>query len=112
MFGNKKNAAEQHRVVDIINNLLKLENAVLESRFQKTHGRVAITFNDHKVEIIEDDHGDQFKVKYAQSKVCLTKKQYKKVIDAFNTELARRNGDHKDFGHLEQIVKSAAGSSN
>jgi len=104
MFGNKKLKEDQQRVMNIILKLLSHEQTVLENRFQKSHGRIAISLNDHRVEIIEEDHGVKFLVKYASSKISLTKKQYAKIMDEFASELKKRSGETKDFTYLDSLL--------
>ena len=110
MFGlskkERKLKEDRNKVTNLILKLISNKESKLDSKYFKTHGKLAIEYNDHHVELILEDHGEKFVIKYYKSKIILTKKQFNQITVAFNQEKKSRSGCTKDFDTLDSLINN------
>jgi hypothetical protein len=95
---------EKEKAIMITKILIDNEDSYLDTKYAKSHEKVAIKYKDHVVELIG---GEEKTIKYLDLKVKLSKKEYKELYNQFMDVFKKRKSDYaqKKFDDLEHTIE-------
>jgi len=103
MSGKKEQVAiDKVKALNVVKNLIDKKNVCLNTKYLKSHEKVAIIYNEH---IIEINGGDEKFIKYMAIKVPISSKEHKEILHLFLSEVKKRNEELSlkkldEFRHL------------
>jgi hypothetical protein len=99
--GEQGKSFEKEKVLTALKSLIHNTNATLNTKYLKSHSKVAIFYQDHIIEL----HGGEEKfVKYMSLKVPITPSEHKEILAQFLNEEKRRAED-SSLKKLDQLRK-------
>lgn len=106
--GDKEKALlEKEKAIEVIKSLLTNACTTLNTKYLKSHSKVALFFKDHIFEI--DGEEEKF-IRYMSLKIPITSKEYKELLALFMNEAQRRAQDTslKKLDELQHLIGSRA----
>jgi len=99
---NEKAPIDKVKAINVIKNLISKKDACLNTKYLKSHEKIAIFYNSH---IIEINGGEEKFIKYMSFTIPLSSKEHKEILGLFVTEVKKRNEEIslkklEDFRHL------------
>lgn len=97
---------EKEKALRIAKNLIAHNNSVLNTKYFKSHEKVAIIYKEHVIELLG---GEEKTIKYMDFKIPLSRKEYKEMYNLFMKEVMvrRRNATLKNFYNLENLFEQS-----
>ena len=91
---------DKDKAIKIAATLIHHPQSILNTKYSKSHEKVAIIYKEHIIELLS---GDEKFIKYCEVKLPLSKKEYKELYDLFSLEVKSRKeaSDSKKFEELE-----------
>ena len=96
---------EKEKALRIVKNLIANHDSKLDTKYLKSHEKIAIIYKCHCVEIFG---GEEKYIKYAGYKIELSKKEFKEIQLMFMTEVEKRAHEKalKKINDLENDLKN------
>ncbi|MFA4852070.1 MAG: hypothetical protein WC868_05915 [Bacteroidales bacterium] len=93
---------EKEKALRITKNLIEFKESVLDTKYLKSHEKVAVIHKEHVIELIG---GENRSLKYLGLDIPLSKSEYKEVYDLFINEIKKRkvNSASEKFHELENF---------
>ena len=104
--GDKEKALlEKEKAIEVIKSLLTNTCTTLNTKYLKSHSKVALFFKDHIFEI--DGEEEKF-IRYMSLKIPISSKEYKELLAMFMNEVQRRAQDTslKKLDELQHLIGS------
>lgn len=93
-------AIEKDKVLQNVKDLIKNENAKLNTRFLESHEKVAIFLENHRIEIVGPPSRH---IEYLTYNVPLSSKEYKELLGIFMEEVQKRQ-EHESKKKLKEFM--------
>jgi len=103
----ERTTLEKEKVIEVIKNLLANPCTTLNTKYLRSHSKVALFFKDHVFEI----HGEAEKfISYMSLKIPVSAKEYKELLALFMNEVNKRAEDTslKKLEELRNLMGSPA----
>ena len=97
----KKKKQEKEKILNIIKNMISLTNSILDTKYKKSHNKVAVIYKNHVVEIKDEPKI----IKYCDNELELSNKEHKKLMKLFDSEFLKKYSVNDNFDNLENLIK-------
>lgn len=78
---------EKEKAIAVLRSMIDNPDSCLDTKYSKSHEKVAVIYKDHVIELIGGDHKA---IKYLDLKVEISKKEYKELYDHFMEVINKR----------------------